>query len=41
MIRWSYIVIVASALLLGLWIGSQINRGRGNQRKYGNGRIAD
>ena len=28
MIRWSYIVIVASALLLGLWIGSQINRGR-------------
>ncbi|MFQ9662800.1 MAG: hypothetical protein ACLRXA_00285 [Clostridium sp.] len=28
MIRWSYIVIVASALLLVLWIGSQINRGR-------------
>ena len=26
--RWNYIVIVASALLLGLWIGSQINKGR-------------
>ena len=25
---WSYIVIIASALLLGVWIGSQINRGQ-------------
>lgn len=25
---WSYFVIIASALLFGVWFGSQINRGR-------------
>lgn len=26
--RWRYIVIIASALLLGFWIGSKIDKGR-------------